>query len=72
MGSEIAMPDTMSPLVDRFARLATAEPARPLIIHAAEHRMIYEAIVEGDAEAAAFYSAQHINRVRTYMELSQS
>jgi hypothetical protein len=26
--------------------------------------------VEGDAEAAAFYSAQHINRVRTYMELS--
>jgi DNA-binding FadR family transcriptional regulator len=36
----------------------------------AEHRMIYEAIVEGNAEAAAFYSAQHINRVRTYMELS--
>jgi DNA-binding FadR family transcriptional regulator len=40
-------------------------------IHAAEHRMIYEAIVDGDAEAAAFYSAQHINRVRTYMELAQ-
>jgi DNA-binding FadR family transcriptional regulator len=32
--------------------------------------MIYEAIVEGDAEAAAFYSVQHINRVRTYMELA--
>ena len=31
--------------------------------------MIYEAIVAGDAEAAAFYSAQHINRVRAYMEL---
>jgi DNA-binding FadR family transcriptional regulator len=39
-------------------------------IHVAEHRMIYEAIVAGDAEAAAFYSTQHINRVRTYMELS--
>ena len=33
--------------------------------------MIYEAIVGGDAEAAAFYSSQHINRVRAYMELSQ-
>ena len=39
-------------------------------IHVAEHRMIYEAIVAGDAEAAAFYSTQHINRVRAYMELS--
>ncbi len=39
-------------------------------IHVAEHRMIYEAICEADAEAAAFYSLQHINRVRTYMELS--
>ena len=39
-------------------------------IHVAEHRMIYEAIVAGDAEAAAFYSVQHINRVRAYMELS--
>ena len=39
-------------------------------IHVAEHRMIYEAIVAGDDEAAAFYSLQHINRVRAYMELS--
>jgi DNA-binding FadR family transcriptional regulator len=39
-------------------------------LHVAEHRMIYEAIVGGDAEAAAFYSVQHINRVRAYMELS--
>ena len=39
-------------------------------IHVAEHRMIYEAIVAGDGEAAAFYSLQHINRVRAYMELS--
>jgi len=39
-------------------------------LHVAEHRMIYEAIVAGDAEAAAFYCVQHINRVRAYMELS--
>src|SRR3954454_14139438 len=39
-------------------------------LHVAEHRMIYEAIVAGDAEAAAFYSAHHIHRVRAYMELS--
>ena len=32
-------------------------------IHVAEHRMIYEAIVAGDPDAAAFYSAQHINRL---------
>jgi DNA-binding FadR family transcriptional regulator len=47
--------------------IATAGRTR---IHVAEHRMIYEAIVSGDAEAAAFYSLQHINRVRAYMELS--
>ncbi len=46
-----------------------ATPGRTRI-HVAEHRMIYEAIVAGDAEAAAFYSVQHINRVRAYMELS--
>src|SRR3954469_10706187 len=37
-------------------------------IHAAEHRMIYEGMVDAAAEAAAFCSAQHINRVRPYME----
>lgn len=47
--------------------IATAGRTR---IHVAEHRMIYEAIVDGDADAAAFYSLQHINRVRAYMELS--
>lgn len=39
-------------------------------IHVAEHRMIYEAVRDGDGDAAAFYAAQHITRVRTYMELS--
>ena len=57
------------PLWQRLRDDSIATPGRTRI-HVAEHRMIYEAIVEGDAEAAAFYSAQHINRVRTYMELS--
>jgi DNA-binding FadR family transcriptional regulator len=57
------------PLWQRLRDDSIATPGRTRI-HVAEHRMIYEAIVEGNAEAAAFYSAQHINRVRTYMELS--
>jgi DNA-binding FadR family transcriptional regulator len=57
------------PLWQRLRDDSIGTPGRTRI-HVAEHRMIYEAIVEGDAEAAAFYSAQHINRVRTYMELS--
>ena len=31
--------------------------------------MIYEAIAEGDADAAELYAAQHIDRVRSYMTL---
>jgi DNA-binding FadR family transcriptional regulator len=57
------------PLWQRLRDDSIATPGRTRI-HVAEHRMIYEAIVDGDAEAAAFYSVQHINRVRTYMELS--
>jgi DNA-binding FadR family transcriptional regulator len=38
-------------------------------IHLAEHRMIYEAVAEGDADAAELYAAQHIHRVRKYMTL---
>ena len=57
------------PLWQRLRDDSIAVPGRTRI-HVAEHRMIYEAIVAGDAEAAAFYSVQHINRVRTYMELS--
>jgi len=70
----LAFADHVAALMDeplwqrlRDDSIATAGRTR---IHVAEHRMIYEAIVEGNAEAAAFYSAQHINRVRTYMELS--
>jgi DNA-binding FadR family transcriptional regulator len=58
------------PLWHRLRDDSIAVPGRTRI-HAAEHRMIYEAIVDGDAEAAAFYSAQHINRVRAYMELAR-
>jgi DNA-binding FadR family transcriptional regulator len=29
----------------------------------AEHRLIYEAVIQGDADAAAFYVEQHIKRV---------
>jgi DNA-binding FadR family transcriptional regulator len=57
------------PLWQRLRDDSIAQPGRTRI-HVAEHRMIYEAIVAGDAEAAAFYSVQHINRVRAYMELS--
>ena len=57
------------PLWQRLRDDSIAEAGRTRL-HVAEHRMIYEAIVAGDAEAAAFYSLQHINRVRAYMELS--
>jgi DNA-binding FadR family transcriptional regulator len=40
-------------------------------IHAAEHRMIYEAIVDGNAAAASFYATQHLERVRRYMTHDQ-
>jgi DNA-binding FadR family transcriptional regulator len=70
----LAFADHVATLMDqplwqrlRDDSIATAGRTR---IHVAEHRMIYEAIVAGDAEAAAFYSLQHINRVRAYMELS--
>jgi DNA-binding FadR family transcriptional regulator len=33
-------------------------------LYVSEHRLIYEAIVGGDADAAAFYVEQHIMRVR--------
>ncbi|AOK19701.1 GntR family transcriptional regulator [Burkholderia cepacia] len=33
-------------------------------LYVSEHRLIYEAIVSGDADAAAFYVEQHIRRVR--------
>ena len=56
------------PLWQRLRDESVAVPGRAGL-HAAEHRMIYEAIVDGDADAAAFYASQHIQRVRRYMTL---
>ena len=42
-----------------------------LAMHQAEHRMIYEAVVAGDAAAARFLTRQHIQRVRRYMTLDE-
>jgi DNA-binding FadR family transcriptional regulator len=39
------------------------DPAR-IRLYVAEHRLIYEAVVTGDADAAAFYVEQHIHRVK--------
>jgi len=56
------------PLWQRLRDDSIAVPGRTTI-HLAEHRMIYEAIADGDAEAAELYAAQHIRRVRKYMTL---
>ena len=56
------------PLWQRLRDESVAVPGRAQL-HASEHRMIYEAIVDGDADAAAFYATQHIQRVRRYMTL---
>lgn len=42
------------------------DPAR-IRMYVAEHRLIYEAIVTGNADAAAFYVEQHILRVQRDM-----
>jgi DNA-binding FadR family transcriptional regulator len=58
------------PLWRRLRDESVATPGRTAT-HAAEHRMIYEAVVEGDGDAAEFYAAQHIARVRRYMTLDR-
>jgi DNA-binding FadR family transcriptional regulator len=58
------------PLWQRLRDDSIARPGRARI-HAAEHRMIYEAIVDGDAAAASFYATQHLERVRRYMTTDQ-
>jgi DNA-binding FadR family transcriptional regulator len=56
------------PLWRRLRDESVATPGRTRL-HAAEHRMIYEAIAEGDGAAAELYAAQHLRRVRRYMTL---
>ena len=58
------------PLWQRLRDDSVAQPGRARI-HAAEHRMIYEAIVDGDPAAASFYATQHLERVRRYMTHDQ-
>jgi len=56
------------PLWQRLRDDSIATPGHTAI-HVAEHRMIYEAIAEGDPDAASLYAAQHVKRVRRYMTL---
>jgi DNA-binding FadR family transcriptional regulator len=56
------------PLWQRLRDDSIAVPGRTTL-HLAEHRMIYEAIAEGDEDAAELYASQHIRRVRRYMTL---
>lgn len=51
------------PLWKRIKDDGIYDPNR-IRLYVAEHRLIYEAIVVGDADAAAFYVEQHIHRVR--------
>ncbi len=71
----LGLADEVAALMDQplWQRLRDDSIARPgrARIHAAEHRMIYEAVVDGDADAAAFYATQHLERVRRYMTTDQ-
>jgi DNA-binding FadR family transcriptional regulator len=71
----LGLADRIAALMDQplWQRLRDDSIARPgrARVHAAEHRMIYEAIVDGDAGAASFYSTQHLERVRRYMNTDQ-
>jgi DNA-binding FadR family transcriptional regulator len=62
MGDVIA--ETMDqPLWRRLHDAAVTDPSRARIF-AAEHRLIYEAVVTGDVEAASLYASRHVSRVR--------
>jgi len=56
------------PLWQRLRDEAIAVPGRTRL-HAAEHRLIHEAILDGDGDAAAFQAARHLRRVRRDMTL---
>ena len=56
------------PLWQRLRDDSIATPGHTAI-HLAEHHMIYEAIAEGDPDAASLYATQHVRRVRRYMTL---
>lgn len=54
------------PLWRRLRDDMIAVPGR-VEIHAAEHRLIYQGVVEGDTEAAAVQALNHVRRVRRQM-----
>jgi DNA-binding FadR family transcriptional regulator len=54
------------PLWRRLRDDSLSEPGR-VQVHIAEHRMIYEAVTDGDLDAAELYAQHHIRRVRRYM-----
>lgn len=58
------------PLWQRLRDESVAEQGQ-VELHHAEHRQIYEAIVSGEEDAAAFYATEHIRRVRRFMNLDQ-
>ena len=51
------------PLWNRLRDDGIYDPKR-IQLYVAEHRLIYEAIICGDGDAAAFYVEGHIKRVR--------
>ncbi len=67
----IAICDQLAAIMDqtlwRRLRDDSLSDSGRMRIHIAEHRMIYEAVSEGDAEAAELYAREHIRRVRRYM-----
>jgi DNA-binding FadR family transcriptional regulator len=58
------------PLWQRLRDESVAEPGRARI-HTAEHRLIYQAVVDRDGDAAEFHAHRHLERVRRYMTLEQ-
>jgi len=57
----------MSQPLWRHLRDGTLVPEDRVSRYRAEHRAIYVAVVEGDAEAAAFFAARHVRAVRRHI-----
>jgi DNA-binding FadR family transcriptional regulator len=71
----LALADRIAVLMDqrlwqRLRDQSVAEPGRARI-HTAEHRLIYQAVVDRDGDAAEFHASRHLERVRRYMTLDQ-
>lgn len=77
---------TGNPLLGRMAEQIAAAMGQPLWrrlhdsavtdfartrLFAAEHRLVYEAVASGDAEAASMYAGRHVERVRRQITADQ-